>query len=63
MLKVDKNSSHALKRIFEDGKKIRIWKDKWLPTPTIHKPLLPKNNLQEETKVCELIDTAKNLCS
>ncbi|KAL0008862.1 hypothetical protein SO802_010364 [Lithocarpus litseifolius] len=38
------------------GNKIRLWEDKWLPTPTHFKPVSPRKNLQEGNQVSSLID-------
>ena len=30
-----------------NGSKVRIWEDKWMPTPTHFKPISPRKNIQE----------------
>ena len=44
-----------------NGNKIRLWEDKWLPTPTHFKPVSPRTNLQEGSQVSSLID--QTLCT
>ena len=44
-----------------NGNKIRLWEDKWLPTPTHFKPISPRTNLQEGSQVSSLID--QTLCT
>lgn len=39
-----------------NGIKIRLWEDKWMPTPTHFKPISPRKNLQEGNQVSSLID-------
>lgn len=39
-----------------DGKSIRIWRDKWLPSPVTHMVQSPVCELSPEAKVSELID-------
>jgi hypothetical protein len=39
-----------------NGEKIRIWEDKWLPTPTTYKIQSPPAVLDPSAKVCELIE-------
>jgi hypothetical protein len=39
-----------------NGAKIRIWEDKWLPTPTAYKVQSPLAILAPSAKVCELIE-------
>nr|XP_023891716.1 uncharacterized protein LOC112003738 [Quercus suber] len=39
-----------------NGKKVHIWDDKWLPTPTTHKVITPPNNLLTFPMVSSLID-------
>ena len=30
-----------------NGSKVRIWEDKWMPTPTHFKPISPRKNIHE----------------
>lgn len=39
-----------------NGDKIRIWADKWLPTPSTFKVTSPMNLLEEHAWACELIN-------
>jgi hypothetical protein len=39
-----------------DGKDIRVWQDKWLPTPTSFSIQSPRRLLSEDARVVELID-------
>ena len=39
-----------------DGRSIKIWGDKWLPSPTTYAIQSPVHVLDYEAKVCELID-------
>jgi hypothetical protein len=39
-----------------NGNQVRIWKDKWLPRPTTFMVQSQSNLLDENAKVCELID-------
>jgi hypothetical protein len=39
-----------------DGKDIRVWGDKWLPTPSSFSIQSPRLNQTEDWKVCSLID-------
>ena len=39
-----------------DGSKIHIWKDRWVPTPSTFRVVSPKNFLEEDAMVSELID-------
>jgi hypothetical protein len=39
-----------------NGKKIRIWKDKWLPTPTTYKVYSPPSILDPNATVSQLVD-------
>lgn len=43
-----------------DGTSIRIWDDRWLPTPGSHLVQSPVRILWTEAKVCELLDTNTN---
>jgi hypothetical protein len=43
-----------------NGRNIKIWGDKWLPSPTTHTIQSPIRNLDGEAKVCELIDQDLN---
>ena len=38
-----------------NGRDIRIWEDKWLPTTPTHKVCTPRSFLDPDTRVCELI--------
>lgn len=38
-----------------NGEKIRIWKDRWLPTPTTYKVVSPISLLPEEARVFDLL--------
>jgi hypothetical protein len=38
-----------------NGEKIRIWKDRWLPTPTTYKVVSPISLLPEEARVSDLL--------
>lgn len=38
-----------------NGRDIRIWKDKWLPTTSTHKVCSARLFLDSDTRVCELI--------
>ena len=40
-----------------NGENIRLWKDKWLPTPKTYKVVTPERENSQVTMVCELIDT------
>ena len=39
-----------------DGKSIRIWKDKWIPTPSAYQVISPRTLLPAEATVDILID-------
>lgn len=39
-----------------DGKKVKIWHDKWIPIPRTHKIQSPVTLIDAEAKVSELID-------
>ena len=39
-----------------DGHSIKIWSEKWLPSPSLDKVASPKNLIEADAKVCELID-------
>ena len=39
-----------------DGERIKIWRDKWIPSPTTYKIITPKQHLSFEPRVKELID-------
>ncbi|KAK9985942.1 hypothetical protein SO802_030893 [Lithocarpus litseifolius] len=39
-----------------NGEHIRIWKDKWLPTPKTYKVVTPERGNTQVTMVCDLID-------
>lgn len=68
--RLGRNSSFVLKRIYEakkvliegcrwrvgDGQKIKIWGDKWLPTPMTYKVTTPRRVLDDEAMVSNLID-------
>jgi hypothetical protein len=43
-----------------DGKQIKIWKDKWLPTPTSYMIQSPQRVLDHEARVSTLINTDTN---
>lgn len=42
----------------ENGRDIRIWGDKWLPSPTTFRVTSPRQFLHQDTRVSELIDHA-----
>lgn len=39
-----------------NGRSIRIWQDRWLPTPSTYKVISPPSLLGAEARVSELID-------
>ena len=39
-----------------NGRSIRIWGDKWLPSSTTYKAASPRQFLHQDTRVSELID-------
>jgi hypothetical protein len=43
-----------------DGKKIKIWRDKWIPTPTSYMIQSPHRVLDQEARVSSLINTDTN---
>ena len=42
-----------------NGEKIKVWGDKWLPTPSTYQVTSPRMFLQAKTLVCDLIDREK----
>ena len=42
-----------------NGRSIRIWKDKWLSSPSTYEVVSPVNNIPEDSRVVELIDEEK----
>ena len=47
---------HGLRWRIGNGERVRVWGDKWLPTPSIYQVTSPRLFLHAETMVCDLID-------
>ncbi|XP_075633497.1 uncharacterized protein LOC142605956 [Castanea sativa] len=47
---------HEMRWQVGDGKRINVWKDKWIPSPRTYKVMMPER-LQSQTQwVCDFID-------
>ena len=47
--------NHGLHWRIGNGEKVRVWGDKWLPTPSMYRVTSPRMFLQAEMLVCDLI--------
>ena len=47
---------HGLRWRIGNREQVRVWGDKWLPTPSTYKVTSPRMFLQAQTPVSELID-------
>ena len=50
---------HGLRWRIGNGEKVKVWGDKWLPTPSTYQVTSPRMFLQVETLVGDLIDKEK----